>query len=69
VLESRVHDLDTRGLAKRPDQSFRALFEERMPLYEGYADVTIRCGHLSHDEVCARIVGELHKSDLQGVRA
>ena len=59
VLEARVRDLDTRGLAKRPDQSFRELFEERMPLYAKYADLTIPCGHLTHEEVCARIIGEL----------
>jgi shikimate kinase len=59
VLETRVHDLDTRGLARRPDQSFRELFEERVPLYMKYADVTIKCGHLNHEEVCERIIGEL----------
>jgi shikimate kinase len=59
VLEARVRDLYTRGLAKRPDQSFRELFEERVPLYEKYADVTITCGRLTHEEVCARIIGEL----------
>ena len=61
VLEERVRDLDTRGLAKRPDQSFRELFEERVPLYAKYADVTITCGRLTHEEVCARIIGELKK--------
>jgi shikimate kinase len=59
VLEARVRDLDTRGLAKRPDQSFSQLFEERVPLYAKYADVTITCGRLTHEEVCARIIGEL----------
>lgn len=61
VLEARVQDLDTRGLAKRPEQSFRELFEERMPLYERYADVTITCERLTHEEVCARIIEELKK--------
>jgi shikimate kinase len=69
VLEARVHDLDTRGLAKRPDQSFRELFEERVPLYEKYADVTIRCGRLTHEEVCARIIGELKMENRQGACA
>lgn len=61
VLEARVHDLDTRGLAKRPDQSFRELFEERVPLYMKYADITIECGRLTHEVICARIIGELKK--------
>lgn len=59
VLEARVRDLDTRGLAKRPDQSFSELFEERAPLYAKYADITITCGHITHEEVCERIIGEL----------
>jgi shikimate kinase len=66
VLEERVRDLDTRGLVKRPDQSFRELFEERVPLYEKYADVTIRCGRLTHEEVCALIMEELKKGHRQG---
>ena len=61
VLEARIPDLDTRGLAKRPDQSFRELFEERSPLYEKYADITIECGPLTHEEVCEQIIGALKK--------
>ena len=56
TLESRVHDYDTRGLAKRPDQSLSELFEERIVLYRKYADVTVDCGALSHEEVCAQII-------------
>ena len=56
TLESRVHDLGTRGLAKRPDQSFADLFEERFTLYTKYADITIKCAGLSQEGVCARII-------------
>jgi shikimate kinase len=59
TLESRVHDFGTRGLAKRADQSFAELYEERLPLYTKYADITVKCGDLTHEEVCARIVEEL----------
>ena len=56
TLESRVRDFDTRGLAKRPDQSFSDLFKERIILYRKYADVTINCRGLSQEEVCAQII-------------
>jgi shikimate kinase len=56
TLESRVNDFDTRGLAKRPDQSFSDLFKERIILYRKYADVTVDCSSLSHEEVCAQIM-------------
>jgi shikimate kinase len=59
TLESRVRDLDTRGLAKRPDQSFRDLFDERVPLYRNYADITITCSGRTHDEVCGLIIAAL----------
>jgi shikimate kinase len=56
TLESRVHDFDTRGLAKRPDQSFSDLFKERIILYRKYADITVDCVDLSQEEVCAQIM-------------
>ena len=59
TLKSRVHDYDTRGLAKRPDQSVDDLFAERFALYRQYADITIDCVGLTHEEVCARIMKEL----------
>jgi shikimate kinase len=56
TLESRVNDFDTRGLAKRPDQNFSDLFNERIILYRKYADITIDCVDLSHEEVCTQII-------------
>lgn len=40
-LEKRVHHLETRGVAMKDGMSFRELYEERRPLYEKYADVTV----------------------------
>lgn len=54
-LRARVSDYATRGLAKRPDQTLEDLFVERVALYTRYADVTVACGGLSHEEVCCRI--------------
>jgi len=56
VLESRIHDFSTRGLAKRPDQSFDDLFEERFTLYTKYADVTIECKDFTQEEICEEII-------------
>ncbi len=58
TLESRIPDFSTRGLAKRPDQSLSELFDERVALYAKHADITITCGRLTQDGVCARIVDE-----------
>jgi shikimate kinase len=61
TLKARVHDYDTRGLAKRPDQSVDDLFAERFALYRQYADITVDCVGLTHEEVCARIMNELEE--------
>jgi len=59
ALKSRVSDFNTRGLVKRPDQSFADLFHERFPLYTKYADVTVKCSDLTQEEVCAQIIKEI----------
>lgn len=56
TLESRIPDFSTRGLAKRPEQSLSELFDERYGLYAKHADITIKCGRLTHEEVCAKII-------------
>ncbi len=59
TLKARVHDYETRGLAKRPDQTVDDLFQERSLLYRTYADITIPCGRLTHEEVCGEIINRL----------
>jgi shikimate kinase len=66
TLEARVSDYSTRGLAKRPDQSFADLFAERFSLYTSYADITVRCSDLTHEEVCTTIINELRVRKLAG---
>ncbi len=56
TLKKRINNYETRGLAKRPDQSFEDLFREREVLYKKYADVTLKNDALTQDEVCAFIV-------------
>jgi shikimate kinase len=59
TLKTRIHDFETRGLAKSPGQSLDDLYLERSPLYKKYADLVVECGNLSHEGVCARIIEEL----------
>lgn len=56
TLEARVKDFETRGLARRPDQTFADLFHERRTLYLRHAGITISCSTLTQEEVCARII-------------
>jgi len=61
TLKERVTDYETRGLAKQPDQNLDDLFVERCALYRKYADITIDCIGLTHEEVGNRIIEELKK--------
>jgi shikimate kinase len=59
TLKERVDDYETRGLAKRPDQTLDDLFAERSILYELHADITVRCERMDHEAVCTRITEAL----------
>jgi shikimate kinase len=59
TLEQRVHDFSTRGLAKKPDQSFADLYYERSALYAKYADMTIKCAGLNQEDVCSKIIDQI----------
>jgi shikimate kinase len=59
TLRSRITDYETRGIAKRPEQSFADLFAERTELYRKYADITIRGDGMNQDAVCDAIIAEL----------
>ena len=56
TLKTRVGDFSARGLAKRPEQSFADLFEERLALYQNHADITINCVQKTQEAVCDEIL-------------
>ena len=59
VLLKRIDNFDTRGLAKRADQSFEELFEERKALYVKYAEITVNNSYMGIDQTCKMIVEKL----------
>ena len=59
TLRSRITDYETRGIAKRPDQSFADLFAERTGLYRKYADITINGDSMNQDQVVDAILRQL----------
>ena len=64
-LTLRIHDFDTRGLAKDRNQSFADLFQERMILYRKYADITVDCKDLSAEDVSAIIIRRFDTGELK----
>jgi shikimate kinase len=65
-LRERIRNFETRGLAKRADQSFEQLFEERLPLYRRHADLTVDTTGLRHDEVCDAVLRALDGRHARG---
>jgi shikimate kinase len=58
-IKRRVTDYETRGIARRPDQSFEDLYAERKVLYYKYADIIIDCAGMNHEQIVAAICREL----------
>ena len=52
LLEQRVGNLDRRGVVHKVDQTLRHLYDERVPLYKKYADITI---HEDDDSISATV--------------
>ncbi len=59
TLRKRVHNYDTRGIAKRPEQSIEDLFTERDSLYRKYAEITIDCIKHNQDEVAEQLARQI----------
>jgi len=59
TLNNRIHNYETRGLAKRADQSFADLFQERLELYTRYADIIVDSNDKTQDQVCDDIYDQL----------
>ena len=60
-LERRITNFDTRGIAKRENQSFLDIFNEREDLYRKYADITIDAASVTQDGAAALIAQLLEK--------
>ena len=69
VLKDRLKNLVTRGVAMAAGQSLESLYTERQPLYRRYAQVTVDCESLAHEEVVDRICAALKKVVCQSGKA
>ena len=56
-IAERLGDLTKRGVAVQNGQTLQDLYEERLPLYEKYADITIDCHEKPIREIVAEIAG------------
>ena len=55
VLE-RLNNIQTRGVAVKKGETIEDLYNERLPFYQHYADVTIKADGLSTEETVSAIL-------------
>lgn len=58
-LEKRISNFDSRGIARKPNQSFKSLFEERRELYSKYADISVNCNQQSLQQTLEKTLESL----------
>ncbi len=58
-LEKRIKNIHTRGIAMKEGTTISALYEERAPLYEKYADITIECDGKTAEECVDLIMNKI----------
>ncbi|HEY9062146.1 MAG TPA: shikimate kinase [Pseudobacteroides sp.] len=56
IIEKRIKNIKTRGIAMGPDQSLESLYCTRKPLYEKYSDLTIKCCDKDIEDIISEIV-------------
>ncbi|HEX3048194.1 MAG TPA: shikimate kinase [Bacillota bacterium] len=59
VVEQRIDNMASRGIAMAAGQKFSDLYWERAPLYEKYADLVVEASALTLEETVAAIVRRL----------
>ena len=58
-LEKRINNIHTRGIAMKDGTTIAELYEERAPLYEKYADVTVNCTNLTPEQCVDEIMKQI----------
>jgi len=59
-IKNRLGDLGKRGVSMEKVQTLETLYNERIPLYEKYADITIHCYKLQIRQIINTIIKQLH---------
>lgn len=58
-IRERLGDLAERGVVLREGQTLKALYEERVPLYEKYANLTVECENKNIREIVMELAKRL----------
>ena len=66
-LQSRLGDLNARGVVLEPGQDLESLYVKRIPLYQRWADITVPLAGLNHDQAVDAVIAALNNIDPNGI--
>ncbi|MBQ7202820.1 MAG: shikimate kinase [Eubacterium sp.] len=58
TMLKRISNITTRGVVIKNGTSLKQMYEERLPLYKQYADVTVNCDNSTIEQTVEQIVKE-----------
>lgn len=61
VISRRLNNIEGRGVVLREGQTLKKLYDERVPLYEKYAHITVDETGLNIEKTVLRIIEEINK--------
>ena len=61
AVSKRIRNIKTRGIAFGEGETLRDIYNQRLPYYERYADITMRCDLASVEKNVTKIVDMLRK--------
>ena len=56
-IERRINNITTRGIAMQRGETLESVYNERLPLYKKYADITVKSGNA--EETVAEILKQI----------
>ena len=56
TMMKRIHNFTTRGIVVKEGSTLQDMYEERLPLYEKYADAIINCDNNTVEDTVEKIV-------------
>jgi len=58
-MENRLRNITTRGIVLSHGETLREMYDERVPLYEKYADITVSCSEEDFETVVGKVIDAL----------
>ncbi|HOQ37829.1 MAG TPA: shikimate kinase [Acetivibrio sp.] len=62
-IEKRISNISSRGIAMEKGKTLVDLYNERVPLYEKYADITVNCSDMDIEASVAEIINRIKATE------